>query len=145
MYFNNLKPLVEVAISKCNIIDKVNYAITKVDEYNTLISVNKNTKRSLEGFYTNMNKVISYCKTLTNRIDILSLKTENIAKLNVYENELITDADAMKHDVEVLKSNIESIKQEQNKYILEHGKCPCCGQNIHDSHINSIVNFFKEV
>ena len=145
MYFNNLKPLVEVAISKCNIIDKVNYAITKVDEYNTLISVNKNTKQSLEVFYTNMNKVISYCKTLTNRIDILSLKTENIAKLNVYEDELITDADAMKHDVEVLKLNIESIKQEQNKYILEHGKCPCCGQNIHDSHINSIVNFFKEV
>lgn len=48
-----------------------------------------------------------------------------------------------KKALESISSEIAETKEQRNSAVLDNQICPCCGQSINDSHVDSIVNFMK--
>lgn len=95
-------------------------------------------------FAHHIESIIAYCNILHGFISKVKPKLDLIDELSVKEQTLKAELSSHKKFIKTLKTSITKTTKEQNKYVLDNGICPCCGQPVTETtHSESIINFFS--
>ena len=82
-------------------------------------------------------------ETFVNKVNVLIPLYERYTKL-------INDMDITKNEISKANKNIKDLnvslnasESEMKAFVLSQGKCPCCGQSITETNVETVINNFK--
>lgn len=142
-------------VKQKNVIDNCDNAIAKIQLLLSLLSKNKNVIALIKTQKANikdLNKSISGIKNCTNAETEI---TKIFSLLELYNRNLLVqqniqnsndDSSCILASIGNLNSELEETQNTMKEYVLSNKICPCCGQEITDKNVSSIIsNFLREV
>lgn len=137
--------------------DLVNSAITRNRDYQKIrntyldyVSTTQTIKETeqliqLHNSYQNiMKSIVLRCQSLRDYINHAKPMIERIAFIDMQEKTTNRDISDLKQWAEDVKKSIYKTQQERDQFILDNHICPCCGQEINDTHTKAITEFMKQ-
>lgn len=96
--------------------------------------------------YSSLAKSIQvYCKILYDYILKVNPNMEAIDVLSFKQTETVSMIANIKKEIANTKRKITIEQNKKNKFIVDNGLCPCCGQSITDKCVDSITLFMENI
>ena len=141
---NALKPIVDKA-------HDIKYFVNQLEEKMTITSrviLDECTAKSSSTLYskykTILNDLIIHCKLLFDYNVRVAPKLSQIKELEIEQDNAVKNLAILKGIKKDVNKQMKDVQQEKNKFILDNGICPCCGQKVEESHVSAITAFMEE-
>lgn len=151
----------ELVLNKYDILSKINPLVIKANDDIIYLTNLNNIYSSLQQCDNNLfieseqyelmlkyksllNSIIIHCKLL---YDYNLRIMPKINYLTNIENELINlniSIENTNNAIKYYNDLLISIQNDKNAFVLNNNICPCCGQTVEQSHINSITKFMED-
>lgn len=138
-----IKPMVDKECETKLFIDQLE---SKIKSYYLIVAeeVKTGNNQLLYHYYKSaLNSLIIHCQLIYDYNTYMIPKMEQLTELEIQQNNIIESIDNTKIIVKNFKKQMKDIQQEKNKFILNNGICPCCGQKVEESHVSAITTFME--
>lgn len=145
-YFAKLKPLIDKTVANILNVSRLNDYVDKVNTLTNDINISKFNKTFMSKYALAVKSIIVHCQVANTYVSKLAPKVDEISDMDLRQIDLCKSVTTTKKNIKSIKANITKIQKERNRFILDQGYCPCCGQKVYEAvHSNAIINFFEEV
>lgn len=138
-----MKPLVDKAYEISCFINQLESKMTACSR----IAIDECTAVTSANLYFNykafLNDLIVHCRLLYDYNFRMIPKLNKIEDLKVAQECEAQDIATIKGTIKHIETQMKDVQQEKNKFILDNGICPCCGQKVEESHVSAITAFME--
>lgn len=141
--YTEIKPIVEKVSVQCTNIVSLHNMFEKANNASHEYAMGLNQSLLTTEYSKALKSIMVYCSLLFDYCTKLQPKMSNMDDLDKKIGEANAAVVNAKRAVKSVKTQITKTQNEKNKFIVDSGICPCCGQPINDSHVASITNFME--
>ena len=129
---------------------KKNDFIIRNNAYQNYLSVQNDIVQTNQDVYLNqtyqekLRLIITYCGNLKDYLDKVKPNLTTIKGLDLEKEVVVNGISITKKRARDIKEVVTKAKRERDKFILDNHICPCCGQEINDTHTEAITQFMEK-
>lgn len=138
-----IKPIVEKISSECSTTVTLHNLFEKVNNISHEYALSLNQSLLTNEYSKILKSIIIHCNLLYDYCIKLNPKMAEIIEIDKKINEANVSLVNAKREVKSVKTKITKTQNDKNKFIVDNGICPCCGQSVNDNHVSAITTFME--